>query len=49
MEDGVMRGMFTAGVIDMLMKNGIEFDGAIDVSAGGSFGCELINKSRSDE
>ena len=39
MEGGAMRGMFTAGVIDVLMENGIEFDGAIGVSAGACFGC----------
>lgn len=33
-----MRGMFTAGVMDVLMENGIEFDGAIGVSAGAAFG-----------
>ena len=44
MEGGGMRGMFTAGVIDVLMENGIEFDGAIGVSAGACFGCNY--KSR---
>ncbi len=39
MEGGAMRGMFTAGVTDVLMENGIEFDGAIGVSAGAVFGC----------
>lgn len=38
LEGGAMRGMFTAGVIDVLMENGIEFDGAIGVSAGAAFG-----------
>lgn len=33
MEGGAMRCMFTAGVIDTLMKAGIDFDGAIGVSA----------------
>ena len=28
MEGGSMRGMFTAGVTDVMMENGIEFDGA---------------------
>ena len=27
MEGGAMRGMFTAGVIDVFMENNIEFDG----------------------
>ena len=44
LEGGAMRGMFTAGVIDVMMENGIEFDGAIGVSAGAAFGCNY--KSR---
>ena len=39
LEGGAMRGMFTAGVMDVLMENGIVFDGAIGVSAGAAFGC----------
>ena len=39
MEGGAMRGMFTAGVLDVLMEHGIEADGAIGVSAGAVFGC----------
>ena len=39
MEGGSMRGMFTAGVTDVLMENGITFPGAIGVSAGAAFGC----------
>ena len=39
MEGGAMRGMFTCGVIDVLMEEGIIFDGAIGVSAGATFGC----------
>lgn len=39
MEGGAMRGMFTAGVIDVMMEHGITFDGAIGVSAGAVFGC----------
>ena len=41
MEGGAMRGMFTAGVIDVLMENEITFDGAIGVSAGATFGCNI--------
>ncbi len=44
LEGGAMRGMFTAGVTDVMMENGIEFDGAIGVSAGAAFGCNY--KSR---
>lgn len=38
MEGGAMRGMYTAGIIDVLMENGIVFDGSIGVSAGACFG-----------
>ena len=38
---GAMRGLFTAGVIDVLMENGISFDGAAGVSAGAAFGCNI--------
>ena len=41
MEGGAMRGMFTAGVIDVFMENNITFDGAIGVSAGVIFGCNI--------
>lgn len=44
LEGGAMRGLFTAGVCDVFMENGIEFDGAVGVSAGAAFGCNL--KSR---
>lgn len=39
MEGGAMRGMFTAGVTDVFMENGIKFDGMAGVSAGAAFGC----------
>lgn len=39
MEGGAMRGMFTSGVIDVLMEHEICFDGAVGVSAGAVFGC----------
>ncbi|SDA66028.1 Predicted phospholipase, patatin/cPLA2 family [Butyrivibrio sp. INlla18] len=41
MEGGAMRGMFTCGVLDVLMEEGITFDGAVGVSAGATFGCNL--------
>ena len=44
LEGGAMRGMFTAGVTDVMMEHGIEFDGAVGVSAGAAFGCNY--KSR---
>lgn len=39
LEGGAMRGMFTAGVMDVMMESGISFDGVIGVSAGAAFGC----------
>ena len=39
LEGGAMRGMFTAGVLDVMMENGIKFDGVMGVSAGAVFGC----------
>ena len=34
MEGGAMRGMFTCGIIDVLMEQKITFDGAGGISAG---------------
>ncbi len=39
-----MRGMFTCGVIDVFMENGIDFEAACGISAGAVFGCNF--KSR---
>ena len=39
LEGGGMRGLFTAGVMDVMMEYGIRFDGIVGVSAGASFGC----------
>ena len=39
LEGGAMRGMFTCGVLDVMMEKGIAFDGAVGVSAGAVFGC----------
>lgn len=44
LEGGALRGLFTAGVLDVLMENNIEFDGVIGVSAGACFGCNYITK-----
>ena len=44
MEGGAMRGMFTAGVLDVLMENEIELDAAMGVSAGDVFGCNYKSK-----
>lgn len=44
LEGGALRGLFSAGVMDVMMENGIEFDGLVGVSAGAAFGCNY--KSR---
>ena len=44
LEGGAMRGLFTVGIIDVMMEAGIEPDGLIGVSAGAAFGCNY--KSR---
>lgn len=36
-----MRGLFTAGATDVLMEEGITFDGGVGVSAGAAFGCNI--------
>ncbi len=41
LEGGAMRGIFSAGVLDVFMENGIAFDGLAGVSAGAAFGCNL--------
>ncbi len=41
LEGGAMRGLFTAGVLDVLMEENITFDGLIGVSAGAAFGCSF--------
>ena len=44
MEGGAMRGLFTAGIIDVLMEQEIEADGVIGISAGATFGCNYLTK-----
>ena len=34
-----MRGLFTAGVLDVFMERDVKFDGLVGVSAGACFGC----------
>ncbi|MBR3836834.1 MAG: patatin family protein [Clostridia bacterium] len=44
LEGGAMRGLFTSGVLDVFLSQGITFQGAVGVSAGAAFGCNF--KSR---
>lgn len=39
LEGGGMRGLFSAGVMDVMMENHVRYDGMIGVSAGATFGC----------
>ena len=42
LEGGALRGLFTTGVIDVLMEQGIQLDGLVGVSAGATFGCNYV-------
>ena len=44
LEGGALRGIYTAGVLDVLMENKIDVDGYIGVSAGITFGCNYKSK-----
>lgn len=45
-EGGAMRGLYGAGVLDVLMDNNIETDAAVGVSAGALFGVNYKSKDR---
>lgn len=42
LEGGAMRGIYTAGVLDVFMDNNINFDCVIGVSAGAIHGCTYV-------
>lgn len=44
LEGGAMRGLFTAGVLDVFMEQNIWLDGLVGVSAGACFGCNYKSK-----
>ena len=44
LEGGGMRGMYTAGVLDVMLENEIQIDGIVGVSAGTVFGCNYKSK-----
>ena len=46
LEGGAMRGIYTAGVLDVFMEHDICFDGIIGVSAGALFGVNLLSKQK---
>lgn len=46
LEGGAMRGLFTAGVLDVFLDNNIEVTDVVGVSAGTLFGVNYISKQR---
>lgn len=46
LEGGGMRGIYTAGVLDVFMEEGIHFDGVIGVSAGAIHGCSFVAEQK---
>lgn len=46
LEGGGTRGIYTAGILDIFLENGIEFDGVIGVSAGAIHGCSFVSKQK---
>ncbi|HDV7283197.1 TPA: patatin family protein [Mannheimia haemolytica] len=46
LEGGGLRGIFTAGVLDVFLDENIHIDGAIGVSAGALFGVNLPSKQK---
>lgn len=46
LEGGAMRGMFTAGALDVMLDNQLHFDGIIGVSAGALFGVNYLSGQR---
>lgn len=43
LEGGGVRGIYTAGVLDVFMEHGLSFDGVIGVSAGAIHGCSYLS------
>ncbi len=43
LEGGAMRGIYTAGVLDVFMEEGITFDGVVGVSAGAIHGASFVS------
>lgn len=43
LEGGGVRGIFTAGVLDVFLQNDIKFDAVVGVSAGALFGVNLLS------
>lgn len=46
LQGGGMRVLYTAGVLDTFLEEGIEVDGAVGVSAGALFGLDYFSKQK---
>ena len=46
LEGGAMRGVFTAGVLDVFLERNIEPDACIGVSAGACLACSFLTKQK---
>ena len=46
LEGGAMRGMYTAGVLDVFLDNDIKIDGIVGVSAGVLFGVNYLSRQK---
>ena len=46
LEGGGVRGIYTAGVLDVFMDNGVAFDGVMGVSAGAIHACSYLSGQR---
>lgn len=46
LEGGAHRGIYTAGVLDAFLDNGITFDGVIGVSAGAIHGASYVSRQK---
>lgn len=46
LEGGAMRGMYTAGVLDIFLENQIKVDCAVGVSAGALFGVNYLSEQK---
>ena len=47
LEGGAMKGLYTAGVLDVFMENNIKIDTIFGVSAGALFGINYKSKQNS--
>ena len=44
LEGGALRGLFSAGVMDVMLERGIDVEGVVGVSAGAAFGVNYVSR-----